>query len=577
MDPLVTAELRNYESSPLYRLPEELLDMVLNELSSDNDLVSLFCLRHVSRLLRRLVAGNPTFKKASSPLLEGNYKVLCQATKIREKATGNTHQDGTNWADWRLSPRILKSFGLTDRVNLRDLLKRDRLCSNCLAESGLARLPCNGCDLYSLRRNLHSTAVWCTGCREPHNPMAYSVAQRTSERPICAAREVFVRLCEHKVIRWGQIEEILRNHLGPMVLKGNEKRALRIYRYSQSGEMVIDQCNECLDLGPCSLSSATGTDAKTGVLRGPRAVLKYNCDEKAIPSYLELEWRVHKMLQVHKDGRLDSLELRSMFDTYRNSSPVRWIAPDGLQGSLSLPEMRCFDPAVCDCVLYNGDLDNRTTFLEKARQMTAKSSSEVDPRQLWRSPFPGRHSVQLSQDGHVSTGPCPAQIRQWEITLTTGKPAPPVMAACFETTYSCAIPLQRFSNPPYSFSRIGLPQGLFNPSQPWYHAIDPDSYSIGSDHEQPASSSTKDSDDDNLKDTAVSAPKKKPSLWPSCREPGCKNNHETKRRTECKWLRTSLYGCAQFDGISERREEEFSRVSPATERMLYEPPASMPK
>lgn len=61
-DPLITASIQNYRSGLLYRLPEELIVMILDQIGgSDDDVITYFCLRHVSRLFRRLVHADPTF------------------------------------------------------------------------------------------------------------------------------------------------------------------------------------------------------------------------------------------------------------------------------------------------------------------------------------------------------------------------------------------------------------------------------------------------------------------------------------------------------------------------------------
>ncbi|KAI1464534.1 uncharacterized protein F4812DRAFT_158508 [Daldinia caldariorum] len=168
MDPLLAAQVYNAKYSRLCSLPEELLLAILHHLKDDP--VSLCCLAHVSRTLRRLAAmeiGWWTFRKFSI-----NQQLQLRQL-LRKDKTCDMCRD---WRDWR------DDYKLENKFNRQPFRYKFR--------------PWAG-------RPRRNGPYCCAPCHTDH-----SIGQLTDRGSPgqCIGRRGGVQLCEHVSISWTTIE-----------------------------------------------------------------------------------------------------------------------------------------------------------------------------------------------------------------------------------------------------------------------------------------------------------------------------------------------------------------------------------
>ncbi|KAK0735683.1 hypothetical protein B0T21DRAFT_412290 [Apiosordaria backusii] len=138
-DPSVTAQIHNYNRSPLYRIPEELLLIILEQfdLTIPADLAAIFSLARVSSLPRRLALG---------------------AFKDSHPSVAERYHHGPRFPMFDLTRGLLAGAASLDIA--RYLLPADMLCGGCLARSaaGLSTAGAGGEVVVS--RPWEKGAVW---------------------------------------------------------------------------------------------------------------------------------------------------------------------------------------------------------------------------------------------------------------------------------------------------------------------------------------------------------------------------------------------------------------------------------
>ena len=184
MDPLVAATYYNQNFSVL-RLPDELLLEIMKYL----DPIDIQCLRRTSRVFLRLF-GSTIFTSCH------DFRYQYRAEPLRRQQPLLDH-------------RARKSF--------LPLLERDRYCGPCLRVRRL-NLP--------LPRSLAERQLYCGRCQIHHAAGLFSVSQRRlseTKTRICIAHEGYLRVCQHAVFRWSDIErwmaEVTRESTTPWMRK----------------------------------------------------------------------------------------------------------------------------------------------------------------------------------------------------------------------------------------------------------------------------------------------------------------------------------------------------------------------
>ncbi|KAL7626244.1 hypothetical protein AAE478_003014 [Parahypoxylon ruwenzoriense] len=312
MDPWIAAQVYNNNYSPLGRLPEELLLLILYYL--DNEILSIYCLGRVSRTFRRLIYEPDIWKYA----FPGEYPFSLEHI-------------------WTL-PLDLRS-------QLQQRLQKDGMCDECklwcdAPVEGLFRLFTQACNLDTNRNRGYCTIgcfckfesapcrsrLYCDACGNNHDVSAFSLSNQFSTKRDrrCLGRQGAVQLCEHIHVAWTTVE----THIAIW-----QQRKPRDWQ-ACFGHFVI----ECHD--PSHDTRCTAEEAPTW----PRARLR-TAEHYPDLVVLNLEWKPHSGLDtftVTPDGRVPASELRSLFQKYRQG-------PGGIQlpsyPSSPLPEMR--DILVC--------------------------------------------------------------------------------------------------------------------------------------------------------------------------------------------------------------------------------------
>ncbi|KAK3934623.1 hypothetical protein QBC46DRAFT_273420 [Diplogelasinospora grovesii] len=300
--PLVAATLHNCQHSPIYRMTEEILMIIMKHL--DADILTQHCLRRASRLFRRLILGSHYRPYSPNPGVD-DMRYL-----------------------WDLNDEYwtLRGFEPGHMDMLRSRLRNDQLCTACLQSSELNRTSENslawiGCKFSSWPRS--QCRLHCAGCDRFHDGRAFSAAQAGKEKRICIGREGALRLCEHIQISWSDVESGLARC---STVVGAKPTAAEI------------RCDKAIHRACCQTKEARPTI----------------CLEKAPDgrcAFLTLTWTAHARLDVNEQGRFDSHQVRSMFQRHRRTG-AHFLMLGSQPGSGPLMEMRCFGRADCTCLSY---------------------------------------------------------------------------------------------------------------------------------------------------------------------------------------------------------------------------------
>ncbi|KAJ9150828.1 hypothetical protein NKR23_g3394 [Pleurostoma richardsiae] len=267
MDPLVAAAYHNINHSPLCRLPDSILLYIMELL----DVVSLYQLREVSRVFLQLFGNDRFAAHHWAPGAELSFGV------------------------WTVGD-ILEDPALRDEM--RRQREKKRYCETCLTR----RLE---------KRS--SATLWCSECETEHSADLFSGAQRElpDDLRVCIGREGHIRLCEHKIITWHDVQKA-------MDTDGWHKAEIR--------------CDQAHHQEHAGLSSTAPT-------------------ARLSADYLELSVGVHIATHPAREARkrIMASDIRRGLE---DASPCLWY-PEGEVPSYLSP-MCCFDPNTCFCVEYAG-------------------------------------------------------------------------------------------------------------------------------------------------------------------------------------------------------------------------------
>lgn len=403
VEPLGVLELHNYQYSPLYRLPEELLVGIILHLR--DDVLAPFCLRRVSRLLRRLVLRTLVASHRRETWLHPGLVF-----------PGILSLGHFSFWDLRYQYEKLKAFRCQHHEDLRARLRKDQLCARCLKFSDHRPSVWTGCKfgVTFLPPEHHL----CGGCLSWHPAQAFSTSELMKLRgdAVCVGREGAVRLCEHKVISWADVESRVAQSMA-------SNAAIKF-------EMSCDHPRH----KTCPVDPSAGhRDSKPTLLLGGTS------DGRRM--FIRLSWTAHEVLAVDNQGRFSVSAVRSMFLRHREGCARFIIPPRACIGSPT--EMRCFGSSGCTCLSQDDDQD-----CSPAGSKGYKNC--LGCWNLW-----GTKKHRFKDDDLLK--------EQVEVSLCPAKQHKPG-EQCIVTKYSRTIRLDDVTS------------GTYNPSHEWFHALDPDSY-----------------------------------------------------------------------------------------------------
>ncbi|KAK3984907.1 hypothetical protein QBC44DRAFT_385341 [Cladorrhinum sp. PSN332] len=361
LDPFVAATIHNHKFSGIYRLPQEILDMIISRFNPrvPSHLAAIFCLARVSRLLRHNIVH--LYRLAGKP---------------------------------RGMP---KYYSVDARNMVKYLLRKDLLCDACFSRSNI---KINGAG-----------QVVCHG-RQIQNRCKFWGRQKDR-----IGREGILRLCDHRGLKWDDIEprlvDIVTNETG------------KHGGFAASYRIRLMTCDH-----PEHKARPTMT----------LLVISNYCEGFQI----SIDWVVHTTLQPTKEGRLDLRHVRAMFQNNRQIG-VHYLKSEisrGTTGSPYLPEMQCFGAKGCTCLAYETGTRNKA-------EPTEESKAPGFAKCLGNN----KHKRDESASDEVVVDRC------WRL----------FHRRCVTTHYSRLIMLG--SSEPSKKSRI-------KPPHDWLHALDPDSYNL---------------------------------------------------------------------------------------------------
>ncbi|EMD90138.1 hypothetical protein COCC4DRAFT_126011 [Bipolaris maydis ATCC 48331] len=307
MDPFIAAQTYNSRFCPLTsRLPDELLLCVLDFLS--DDVVTLSCLRIVSRKFFHMVGSKPVYGENLKP-------IIYQSESL---------------------PKV-------PRYQFRRLLQRDGRCDKCKRWNDTCDPQYSDCSKFDpriypdaddaewarLHRKLH-----CYACDSLHSVYEFSSdyqqsSSHHSERR-CLGQQGSVELCKHIQINWASIKAHIDDWRRRQQYRGGDWRA------------CLDSFNiECHDASHDT--RCTASDEPTW----PRARLSTISIDSTSPGavVLSLEWAPHSRIDtmnLTSDGRIPAPELRLLFQRLRGLGPADILYPASHLGDP--PEMAFFGP-----------------------------------------------------------------------------------------------------------------------------------------------------------------------------------------------------------------------------------------
>ncbi|KAK4132659.1 hypothetical protein BT67DRAFT_75097 [Trichocladium antarcticum] len=422
MDPLIAAQVYNNQHSTLYRLPDELLLLVLRSLGRDP--VALCCLRRVSRRFRQLV-NEPSVRRyiPMSCFNRGFESPHTMACKDKQQLRRHLQTDG-----------MCDKCKLWCNVPVRGWSRKVTQSFNSCKQRWI---PCRckfECDLYSR----HGPQFHCSACNMHHIDSAFSRAsfsldRRTERR--CLGYEGRIRLCRHVGIGWSAVEDhIAKWRTGKLT----------------TWEAWLDDFNiECRhpshDTG-CSYGGAP---------TWPRARLrnrKWHGEPDTV--VLSLEWSAHSgdtdAFRWTAAGRPFASDLRTLFRKFRQQGPVEALTP--MYPSGDLLEMVCFDPNKCRCLHYQG---NKQGDLEK---WDMADGPQQGPKSFLCHDCPVDHRFSPGYRRGLT----------WAIWMCQHWPKGPLAAPCLITTYRYRVKVCDKG----ILTDTGNPRAY--PPHGWFHALDPD-------------------------------------------------------------------------------------------------------
>ncbi|KAK0742106.1 hypothetical protein B0T21DRAFT_345947 [Apiosordaria backusii] len=435
----INGEMYNKQYSPLYRVPEEILLMIIRCVE---DTVTALCIGQASRRLRRLVHDK---------LSSGDDEDSDQFLRCLEKEYENLRENSPD--DWNI---------------LRFLLRQDRLCSSCLRHSELipqmkkhnssdkmrldplqirsnGRGPWNGCKFTS--RNPTNT-LYCAGCDCNHFARQFSTKQRArdDDKRVCVGREGFLRPCKHRKITWADVEK-------HMLYQANHKHRSGLVPTVR--ELVCDHASH--------QPSIPTDDWDTSW--APRLIIKGKSpDDFKVTCTLT---RTHR-LQLNDCGRLDAQDVWSMFQTDLQKD-AGFLITGATANAGIFRAMECFGKSSCTCLTYQSNSTPMNGLL---------GGFKTCPGWAQYAHF---STLLLYQDGphNFSNG------TEWiSVSLGGSGPREDVGGVTVVVTYTREVGSSGSSESRYALQVLkpGRKRATrLNPPHAWLHALDSDSYTLVED------------------------------------------------------------------------------------------------
>ncbi|KAM0259443.1 hypothetical protein ACHAQJ_003337 [Trichoderma viride] len=415
MDPLMAAQVYNNNYSLLCRLPDELLLHILRCLG--DDILTLYCLRRVSRSFRRLINEPDIWKHMLLPL--------------SRRFTYTTE------AYWSLPIDLKKQ--------LKQRLQTDGMCDRCklwcdLPVKGWFQQSIQASNLDVKRYRLYGNCKFgfrFMSDRRPHcdvcgsyqaSSSSFSSYQHHKGERRCLACQGAVRLCEHVDISWATI-------------------AAHITNWQQRKPGDWQACYDDFDIACQDPSHDTRCIAEEAPTWPQARLQSAEYDQNLV--VLILEWKPHSGLDAFTrtpDGQAPALELRALFRRYRQG-PAGTLFPS--YPTNPLPEMVCYGPTECGCLHYGKEDNKRLSAVEPSKH----ASFFLDD---W--PFGCRALHSSYRDhGHGLNGNRVCMSKHWP--RGTGN------SVCLVTAYERDILVCHQTD-----------RNKIKPTHAWFHAMDPDTY-----------------------------------------------------------------------------------------------------
>ncbi len=414
MDPLVAASFHNQQCSRLCQLPDELLLTVMQQL----DLLTIQCLRRACRLFLRLYSS-PEFSNSHNPGAR-NYSYSYGWLNPWQQPSVK------QWPVDQLPPLLARDIG--------------RYCKDCRG----ARYSRSW---QKRAARLTTETLHCSGCQFDHPRAVFSASQRQSPNSasrVCIGHEGFVRVCQHRVIKWDEIAPI----------------ALRLSEFDTGSAGLAAR----IYLPPCNDSSH--------IPKHHKSISSYEGFANLFPSIsivgnkkrninLEIEWIGHLDLpELSSRRRLTAELMHQKLTQELRPGVAEYIAPEQPPGRL--PEMLCLDANRCSCLQYPGREQLDRSWSLMPAQEIGFSTCRTDATQ--KLGF-ATHRASLITTGLSNNGTSWLEVKMKSC---------PASKKCLQVEYKRTITIL-----PFGF--VSGWRGCVNVG--WWQALDPGSYNLTKDDE----------------------------------------------------------------------------------------------
>ncbi|KAK3363892.1 hypothetical protein B0T25DRAFT_528670 [Lasiosphaeria hispida] len=415
----------------LLDLPEELLLTIMKLL----DPSSIQCLRRTNRIFLRLFSSS------------ANFQELHHYVYLSKRSDSQAYPRPFLW---RRANQKFEREAYSEGV--RDLLRSEESRKQCLT--------CQNTSLQNpqLATNLTKNKGFCSACGVEHPAAFFRASERDNGRLMkdtCIGQTGHVRLCEHKVITRGEIEQ-------------RWSSALRL------GNTDTDPGAKCIFLKRCSHAShapkvkhgVTGSEGMK-MCTYPEATLW----RRGFAVVLTLRWTGH-ICQLSHDTPMPAALMEERIRDMRRGA-AEYIVPQATPGAL--PEMRCFDPNKCGCLDFGSRYPPNSVWAGTPL-ISGKACCLIDPsRRLLPLTAPRAESALLKMSwgesgaAHFTLTRLSDALREFSGYSITARQCSP-SAQCLQVFYCRRIACGPAWQPAWRTVDYA-----------WIEALDPDSYSLRED------------------------------------------------------------------------------------------------
>ncbi|KAK0670284.1 hypothetical protein QBC41DRAFT_355130 [Cercophora samala] len=399
------------------------------------------------------------------------------------------------------------------RNQLRYLLRMDRLCRDCIQHSDLvlastrepatsrpdpsppasaASVPApaivrseapfeviqakgklwTGCKFTCADK---ANTLYCSGCDIEHSARAFSKTQTemASEIRICIGREGVLQLCEHRHIKWADIEAHFLRQQDP------ESR----------NQLVATACElTCEHESHC-----------TGPKRTNASMPRLHVSGSSRSRYdINWFWTAHHILNLDANYQMNADQVREAFQ--EDLRTVAGVMLTGTRNGDALNRaMSCFGKRWCTC-FHHG---------EAKQSPTEESSAQTHCLFKRRALLNGQQ-----HSSNIKSNTCYRRYRAEHIHVEPCKDScvdhSEKRKACFSVKYSRSMGGTWMFMP--QLPSLSNREGPLRPAVPpheWLHALEPTSYELNDDTETVG------------------------EVWPVCRDMTCGNHYASYQTTHC--------------------------------------------